>query len=121
MYGLENRFKMQVLLGLKRAHCEMGIQQPRTTSTSFTEANNFFENVKDKASRKSLLIAGFNVNSEIRKGKKKKSRGRAMSLFNPNTSGKELLSGDNQEGSDDGSASGGVWLTGSSRYGGHQN
>ena len=32
MYGLENRFKMQVLLGLKRAHCEMGIQQPRTTS-----------------------------------------------------------------------------------------
>ena len=31
MYGLENRFKMQVLLGLKRAHCEMGIQQIRTT------------------------------------------------------------------------------------------
>ena len=32
MYGVENRFKMQLLLGLKRAHCEMGIQQPRTTS-----------------------------------------------------------------------------------------
>ena len=32
MYGVENRFKMQLLLGLKRPHCEMGIQQRRTTS-----------------------------------------------------------------------------------------
>ena len=30
MYGVENRFKMQLLLGLKRAHCETGIQQIRT-------------------------------------------------------------------------------------------
>ena len=32
MYGVENRFKMKLLLGLKRPHCEMGIQQLRTTS-----------------------------------------------------------------------------------------
>ena len=47
MYGLENRFKMQVLLGLKRAHCEMGIQQPRTTSVAGVSKQR-----KSKAKRK---------------------------------------------------------------------
>ena len=32
MYGVENRFKMLLLLGLKRPHCGMRFQQPSTTS-----------------------------------------------------------------------------------------
>ena len=32
MYGVENRFEMLLLLGLKRPHCGMRIQQLSTTS-----------------------------------------------------------------------------------------
>ena len=63
MYGVENRFKMQLLLGLKRAHCEMGIQQIRTTPGK--QIADFIDTVKQ--------------------------------------------------------SSGGPWVTGSSRYDGHQN
>ena len=37
MYGVENRFKMLLLLGLKRPHCGMRFQQPSTTSVKPVE------------------------------------------------------------------------------------
>ena len=49
MYGVENRFKMLLLLGLKRPHCGMRIQQLSTTSKNSVNAGMWAQYVQKTA------------------------------------------------------------------------